>query len=43
MAGTGKGGNEPAGSIKCREFLDSLRTRQLLQKEWSGVSEQVNK
>jgi len=30
--GTG-GGNEPAGSIKCGEFLDYLRTDYLLKKD----------
>ena len=33
VTGTCKGGNEPSGSIKCGEFLDQLRTGQLLKKE----------
>jgi hypothetical protein len=28
-----KRGNEPSGSIKCREFLDKLRTCQLFRKD----------
>ena len=38
MAGTGECGNEPLGSIKWGEFLDCLRTCQLLNKDpalWS--------
>jgi hypothetical protein len=30
VAGTCECGNEPSGSIKCREFLDWLRTGKLL-------------
>ena len=36
--GTGECGNEVLGSIKCGEFLDQLRTGQLLKKDsapWS--------
>jgi hypothetical protein len=32
VAGTCERGNEPMGSIKCREFLDWLRTSWLLKK-----------
>ena len=32
MEGTGKNSNEPPGSIKCREFLDYVRTGYLLKK-----------
>ena len=31
MAGTCECDNEPSGSIKCGEFLDKLRTGQLLK------------
>ena len=31
--GAFKDGNEPSGSIKCREFLDYPRTGQLLRKD----------
>ena len=32
MAGTCKNSNEPSGSIKCREFLDYVRTGHLVKK-----------
>ena len=35
VADTCKCGNEPTGSIKCGEFLDQLRTGQLLKKDCS--------
>ena len=38
MAGSCECGNEPLGSIKCGEFLDKLRSDQLLKKDtapWS--------
>ena len=38
MAGTCECGNEPSGSKKCGEFLDWLKTGQLLTKDsvpWS--------
>ena len=38
VAGTCECGNELSGSIKCREFLDQLRTDQFLKKDctpWS--------
>ena len=38
MAGTCECANEPSGSIKCGEFLDYLRTEELLKKDsapWS--------
>ena len=35
VAGTCKCCNEPPGSIKCKEFLGQLRTRQLLKKDCS--------
>jgi hypothetical protein len=40
VAGTCKCGNEPSGSIKCEEFLDYLRTGELLEKDsapWSDL------
>ena len=40
MAGTYDCGNESSGSIKCGEFLDYLKTMQLLKKDcapWSKV------
>ena len=34
-----KRGNEPSGSIKCGEFLDQLRSGELLGKDFAaGVS-----
>ena len=33
VAGTCEYGNEPSGSIKCGEFLDWLKTGQLLKKD----------
>jgi hypothetical protein len=33
VAGNCECGNEPSGSIKCREFLDYLKTHQLLRKD----------
>ena len=38
MAGTCKHGNEPLGSIICREFLDLLRTGLLLKKDFAAWS-----
>ena len=41
MADACECGNEPSGSIKCGEFLDWLRTGQLLKKDcavWSEFS-----
>ena len=32
MAGTCECGNEHSGSIKCEDFLDQLKTNQLLKK-----------
>ena len=32
LAGTCECGNEPSGSLKCGEFLDYLKTGQLLKK-----------
>jgi hypothetical protein len=40
VAGTCKCGNEPSGSIKCEEFLDYLRSSELLEKDsapWSDL------
>ena len=45
MAGTCDCGNEHSGSIKCGEFLDQLRTGQLLKKDsasWSNMLEMGN-
>jgi hypothetical protein len=42
VAGTCECGNEPSGSIKCGEFLDWLRTCQLLKKYSSPWSEEVS-
>jgi hypothetical protein len=33
QAGCCEHGNEPSGSIKCGEFLDQMRDRQLLEKD----------
>ena len=33
MTGTCECANEPSGSVKCVEFLDQLRTGQLLRKD----------
>ena len=49
-AGTGKGqvagccecGNETSGSTKCGEFLDQLRTGQLLKKDSATWSKKVS-
>ena len=42
VAGTSECGNEPAGSIKYVEFLDQLKTVQLLKKALlHGVSKSV--
>ena len=30
-------GNEPSGSVKCGEFLDKLRTSQLLKKDSARI------
>ena len=39
VAGTYECGNEPSGSIKCGDFLDQLRTGQLVKKNSAhGVS-----
>jgi hypothetical protein len=38
VAGCYEHGNEPSGSVKCREFLDYLKTDELLKKDsalWS--------
>ena len=47
VVGTCECGNEPLGCTKCAEFLDQLRTGQLLKKDsdaWSKyVSRQVSK
>jgi hypothetical protein len=37
-AGTCDCGNEPSGSIKCGEYLDQLRTGQLLKKDSAPCS-----
>jgi hypothetical protein len=42
MAGTCECGNEPLGSTKFGEFLDKLRTCQLLKKDSDAWSEQVS-
>jgi hypothetical protein len=39
VAGSCKCDYEPSGSIKCREFLDFLRTGQLLMKDCAPWSE----
>ena len=36
MADTCECDNEPPGSIKCGEFLDRLRTEQLLKKDFAA-------
>ena len=44
MTGTCECGNELSGSIKCVEFLDQLKTDQLLNKDsapWSEYSAKV--
>ena len=46
MAGTCKRGYEPSGSIKCGQFLDYLRTGELLKKDsapWSELLSQSHK
>ena len=43
MAGFCKRGNEPSGSIVCREFLDYPRTGKLLKKDcvpWSKLRQE---
>jgi len=37
--GSCKGGNKPSGSIKCREFLDWLRTGWVPKKDCAAWSE----
>ena len=39
MAGNCERGNGLSGSIKCEEFLDLLRTGQLLKKDCAAWSE----
>ena len=41
VAGTSECGNEPSGSIRCKEILDKLRTGQLLDKASAPWSEEV--
>ena len=36
-------GNEPSGSVKCREFLDYLQSSQLLKKDCAPWSKEVSK
>ena len=43
VAGTFEYGNESSGSMKCGEFLDQLRTGQLLKKDSAPWSKQVSK
>ena len=43
MAGTYDCGNEPSGSMKCGEFLDWLKTGQLLTQDSTAWSKQVVK
>jgi hypothetical protein len=38
MAGSHECGNEPLGPVKCREFLDYLRTCQLVRNDPAVVS-----
>ena len=35
-------GNEPSGSVKCREFLDALQTSWLLKKDSAPWSKYVS-
>jgi len=42
VAGTCKHGNEPSGSIKCGEFLDYLRTSELLKKDCAPWNDLVS-
>ena len=35
VAGTCECGNEPSGSIKCGEFLDWLKTGEILKKDFA--------
>ena len=42
VAGTCEYSNEPSRSIKCREFLDQLRTGQLLKKDCAPWSKYVS-
>ena len=41
MAGTCECGNELSGSIKCGEFLDYIRTSQLLKNESATWNKEV--
>jgi hypothetical protein len=42
VAGTGKCGSDPSGSIKCGRFLEQLRTGYLLKKESDPWSKKVS-
>ena len=42
VAGTCECGDEPSGFIKCGEFLDQLRTGQLLKKDSATWNKYVN-
>ena len=42
VAGTCECDNEPSGSIKCGEFLDQLKTGQLLKKGFAAWSKEVS-
>ena len=35
-------GNEPSGSVKCREFVDQLQTSQLLKKDTAPWIKEVS-
>jgi len=41
VAGSCKRGTEPSGSIRCGEFLDLLRTGNLLKKDSAAVSKYI--
>ena len=43
VAGTCECGDEPSGYIECGEFLDQLKTAQLLKKDCAAWSKEVNK
>ena len=43
VAGTCECGNEPSGSVKCGEFLDQLRTGQLLKQDPAACSQSVSR
>ena len=43
MEDTCECGNEPSGSVKCGEFLDWMKTGQLLKKDSAPWSKQVRK